>query len=164
METVTETKEYTYSDYLSLIKAEEKIIEELDNEIENAEDDLEDVEVAIDLAEAARLSKIRSIYENLVATREAKEAELETLENKLDERRTYLGSLRSCEEQDEDPEQIDREYEKVQDKKIEDRLSFLDDWEGSNNNGKYIIKNSKEYEKKVKKATYFIEDENVDCS
>lgn len=93
METVVERK-FTYNDYLKLIESEEKAIADLDNDIEAVESELEDVELSIDLAEAAKLNKIKSVYETLVATREDKEDRLEELERTLNERRGYLNSLR----------------------------------------------------------------------
>ena len=93
METIIE-REFTYNDYLKLIESEEKAIADLDNDIEAVESELEDVELSIDLAEAAKLNKIKSVYETLVATREDKEDRLEKLERKLNERRGYLNSLR----------------------------------------------------------------------
>ena len=56
-----------------MIESEEKAIAELDHEIEACEEELEDVNLSIDLAEAERLNKIKSVYEGLVTTREAKE-------------------------------------------------------------------------------------------
>lgn len=86
--------EYTYAEYLRMIEAEEKVIEELDNEIENCESELEDVEISIDLAEAERLNKIKSVYETVVNRRKEKAVKLEKLEAVLEERRAYLNSLR----------------------------------------------------------------------
>ena len=93
METILE-REFTYNDYLKLIEGEEKVIADLDKDIEAVESELEDVELSIDLEEAARLNKIKSVYETLVATREDKEDQLEELERALNERRGYLNSLR----------------------------------------------------------------------
>ena len=93
MET-TVKREYTYADYLGMIEAEEKVVEELDNEIENYESELEDVEISIDLAEAERLNKIKTTYEAVVNRRKKKETKLEKLEEVLEERRAYLNSLR----------------------------------------------------------------------
>ena len=122
METVIE-RELTYSDYLRMIEAEEKVIEELDNEIEAVKSDLEDVEISIDLAEERQrllLNKIKSVYSEVVNRRKDKEARLEELEKVLNERREYLSSL-SYEtptlSEDED-ELIDRQYREVGEKEI----------------------------------------------
>ena len=133
METVLE-KEFTYHDYLKLIEGEEKVIEELDNEIENVEGELEDIEISIDLAEAERLNKIKSVYEALVSTRQGKEAKLEELEERLDERHGYLNSLRENQYVDsEDEVREDRNsLTSSMDTHIEKKkngLDFLDSWE-----------------------------------
>jgi len=157
METVLK-KELTYNDHLKLIESEEKVIADLDNDIEAVESELEDVELSIDLAEAARLNKIKSVYEGLVTTREAKEAKLEELEATLDERRGYLNSLREDnyvdsedevrEDQDSLESSVDSHIEK------ENSLDFLDDWEApiKSDDGVYKIDNTKE----AKEATEFI--------
>ena len=155
METVIE-KELTYSDYLQMIEAEEKVIEELDNEIEAVDSELEDVEISIDLAEVERLNKIKSVYSDVVNRRKDKETRLEELEKVLDERREYLSSL-NYETPDED-ELIDKEYEKVEEKK--DNLNWLDDWVAPDENNVYYLDNT-EYQEKVKKAVYFINDDDM---
>ena len=112
METVKE-KDLTYNDYLQMIETEEKTIEELDNDIEAVESELEDVEISIDLAEAERLNQVRAVYEALITTRQGKEVKLEELEERLDERRGYLNSLR-------EEDYIDREAE------VKDDMDSLD--------------------------------------
>ena len=112
METTVERK-LTYSDYLALIENEEKAIEELDNDIEAVESELEDVEISIDLAEAERLNQVRAVYEALITTRQGKEVKLERLEGTLNERRSYLNSLR-------EDDYVDKEAE------IKDDMDSLD--------------------------------------
>ena len=93
METTIE-KELSYGDYLALIESEEKAIAELDNDIETVERELEDTNIAIDLAEAERLNQVRLLYEAVVSRKKEKEAHLEKLETELNKRRNYLHSLR----------------------------------------------------------------------
>ena len=166
METVIE-RELTYSDYLQMIEAEEKVIEELDNEIEAVESELEDVEISINLAEAERLSKIKSVYSEVVNRRKDKEARLEELEKVLNERREYLRSLNyetPTLSEDED-ELIDKQYKEVEQQEInEDSKSwFLDDWDEpqSEENNIYHIEDNTEYQEKVKEAVYFINDDDM---
>ena len=160
----------TYSDYLQMIEAEEKVIEELDNEIEAVKSDLEDVEISIDLAEERQrllLNKIKSVYSEVVNRRKDKEARLEELEKVLNERREYLRSLNyetPTLSEDED-ELIDKQYKEVEQQEInEDSKSwFLDDWDEpqSEENNIYHIEDNTEYQEKVKEAVYFINDDDM---
>ena len=99
MESVKE-RELSYSDYLALIESEEKAIADLDNDIETVESELENINIAIDLAEAERLNQVRLLYGEVVSRRKDKEAQLEKLEIELEGRRDYLNSLREDDEID----------------------------------------------------------------
>ena len=99
MESVKE-RELSYSDYLALIESEEKAITDLDNDIETVESELENINIAIDLAEAERLNQVRLLYGEVVSRRKDKEAQLEKLEIELEGRRDYLNSLREDDEID----------------------------------------------------------------
>ena len=111
METVLE-KDLTYSDYLSLIETEEKVIADIDNDIEVVESELEDINISIDLEEAKRLNLIKEVYNEVVNKRKEKEARLEKLEIELDERRNYLNSLNnSLGVYSSEDDEIDREAE-----------------------------------------------------
>jgi len=112
MESVKE-RELSYSDYLALIESEEKAIAELDNDVKACEVELEDINISIDLAEAERLNKIKSVYAEVITRREHKEAQLEELESELEERRNYLHNLR-------EDDYVDREAE------VKDDMDSLD--------------------------------------
>ena len=111
METVLE-RDLTYSDYLALIETEEKVIADIDNDIEVVESELEDINISIDLEEAKRLNLIKEVYEGIVIRRKDKEKRLEKLEIELDERRNYLNSLNnSLGVYTSEDDEIDREAE-----------------------------------------------------
>ena len=103
METTTVERELTYNapslrcgvnDYLQMIETEEERIEEIENEIEMKTLELEDVENSIEEKERERLEEIKATYEAFVNRRKDKEERLQQLENKLEDRRNYLNSLR----------------------------------------------------------------------
>ena len=81
--------------YKELIEVEKQKLEEIESRKEKTEEELENLNLAIELEEAKQLSEIKAQYDEICSTVESETAEYEALKIELEERRAYLNKLKN---------------------------------------------------------------------
>lgn len=81
--------------YKELIEVEKQKLEEIRSIKEKTEEELENLNIAIEFEEAKQLSELKAQYDEICSTVESETAEYETLRIEVEKRRAYLNTLKS---------------------------------------------------------------------